>query len=65
MNRPILVAALLSLLTATAAQAGDAKLGKALVEANCTRCHGSEVYTRPDHKVKSFDGLVKQVSHLV
>ena len=61
MNRPILVAALLSLLTGTAAQAGDAKLGKALVEANCTRCHGSEVYTRPDHKVKSFDGLVKQV----
>jgi mono/diheme cytochrome c family protein len=35
--------------------------GKTLVEANCIKCHGSEVYTRPDRKVTSPDGLERQV----
>lgn len=35
--------------------------GKELHEENCTRCHGSEVYTREDRKVTSREGLTKQV----
>jgi hypothetical protein len=44
--------------SAPAAQEGN---GKSLFEANCIKCHGSEVYTRPDHKVTSRDGLDRQV----
>lgn len=61
MNKSTITAGLISLLIGTAVQAADAQLGKELVEANCMRCHGSEVYTRPDHKVKSFPALIKQV----
>ena len=39
----------------------DPQKGKALVEKNCTRCHGSEVYTRPDRRVDSLDALRGQV----
>jgi len=28
---------------------------------NCTSCHGSEVYTRPDRKIDSLSGLKTQV----
>jgi len=27
----------------------------------CTSCHGSEVYTREDRRVTSYDGLARQV----
>jgi len=48
---------------------GDAKAGKALYDkAQCAACHagryggdGSLIYTRPEHKVKSADALLKQV----
>jgi cytochrome c5 len=59
-----LVAATLSaMLAATispnvAAQAPDAH---ALYQDNCTSCHGSEIYTRPDRKVTSKDALDTQV----
>lgn len=36
--------------------------GKELVDQNCIKCHGSEVYTRSDRKVTSLDGLSRQVS---
>ena len=36
--------------------------GKALVDANCTKCHDERIYTRPDHRVTTLDGLKKQVS---
>jgi hypothetical protein len=46
----------------------DLKAGKVLVEENCVSCHassyggdGSEIYTRPFHKVESSKGLVAQV----
>ncbi len=42
-------------------QAADIKEGKALVDKNCYNCHGTEIYTRKDRKVKSPDGLNKQV----
>lgn len=35
--------------------------GKSLHEANCVRCHGSEVYTRANRKVTSRSGLDAQV----
>jgi mono/diheme cytochrome c family protein len=45
-----------------AARAGDeAPDPQALHEQNCVKCHGTEVYTRPDRKVTSYDGLGRQV----
>ena len=35
--------------------------GESIHQANCTKCHNSEVYTRADHKVTSLEGLGKQV----
>ncbi|NEX20872.1 cytochrome c [Thiorhodococcus mannitoliphagus] len=34
---------------------------EAIYQEHCTKCHGSEVYTRDDRKVTSYDGLVRQV----
>lgn len=46
----------------------DLAKGKALVEQNCISCHassyggdGSEIYTRPFHKVESSKALLAQV----
>lgn len=61
MNKRVFAAGLISLLAASGAQAGDAAKGQQLVETHCLRCHGSEVYTRPDHIVTSMEGLKKQV----
>jgi cytochrome c5 len=35
--------------------------GQSIHQVHCTRCHGSEVYSRADHKVTSLDALGKQV----
>lgn len=35
--------------------------GKALYEKNCTRCHGTEVFTRDDRGVKSLEELKSRV----
>jgi len=35
--------------------------GKALVDGNCTKCHDERIYTRPDRRVTTLDGLNKQV----
>ena len=61
-----MIAALIMASLAQGAQAasmlpGDAAKGKKLVEAGCTSCHGSEVYTRKDRKIKSIEGLMGQV----
>ena len=61
-----MIAVLLMTSLAQSAQAasmllGDAAKGKKLVEAGCTSCHGTEVYTRKDRKVKSVEGLMGQV----
>jgi hypothetical protein len=55
------IGALLLLLCAGSAQAFDSQAGKRLVDGNCIACHGSEVYTRPDHRVQSRAGLSTQV----
>jgi mono/diheme cytochrome c family protein len=61
MYRTLLSLPLISLLGTATAEAADVQQGKQLVETHCQRCHGSEVYTRPDHKVTSLPGLFKQV----
>lgn len=43
------------------AQEADLHAGKQLVENNCTECHGTDVYTREDRRVKTRPGLTKQV----
>lgn len=65
---------LLLLLTGAALAApfatGNAEAGKKLFEQNqCNRCHiqmvggdGSEIFTRPDHKVRNAAQLVKQIN---
>ena len=61
-----MIAVLLMASLAQSAQAasmllGDAAKGKKLVEAGCTTCHGTEVYSRKDRKVKTIEGLIGQV----
>ncbi len=49
---------------------GNAETGKKLFEQNqCNRCHvqmvggdGSEIFTRPDHKVRNAAQLIKQIN---
>ncbi len=46
----------------SATHAGDeAADAHALHEKNCVKCHGTDIYTRPDRKVTSYDGLGRQV----
>lgn len=35
--------------------------GKTLVQGNCTKCHDERVYTRPDRRVTTLEGLNQQV----
>jgi len=41
--------------------AGEQGKAEQLVSEHCIKCHGSEVYTRPDRKVTSLGGLERQV----
>jgi len=47
---------------------GDSAKGKALHDKNCVACHAgqykdpSKIYTRPDRRVNSVEGLMKQVA---
>lgn len=52
----------------TVFEGADLDAGKTLVEKNCISCHassyggdGSEIYTRPFHKVESSKALLTQV----
>ena len=47
---------------AHAAVPGDSASGRRLYEANCTGCHNSSVYTRPDRHVRSLDALQQQLA---
>jgi len=49
--------------SAHAAVPGDGAEGKRLHDANCTGCHDSSVYTRKDHRVRSLEGLKRQVEN--
>lgn len=59
MSLRLLTAALLLPLV-TASQAADFNAEEFLSK-NCTQCHDSSVYTRPDRKVTSLEALDTQV----
>lgn len=59
MNRIILM--ITCLLFTPLAQAADIKRGEKLHNDRCMRCHGNEVYTRGDRRIKSLDKLGAQV----
>jgi mono/diheme cytochrome c family protein len=61
MKKILLPATSLLILTSSNLIANDLELGKQLNDQHCVKCHGSEVYTRPDRRVKSLEGLHKQV----
>ena len=42
---------------------GDAAKGKQLHDAGCISCHGSDVYTRKNRRIKSVEGLIGQVKN--
>ena len=53
--------------SAYAALPGDSAAGQRLLQANCTGCHDTSVYTRQNRRVGSLDALKQQVegcSHL-
>lgn len=51
----------LAALNASAESTGPSEQAQTLYDANCTKCHGSEIYTRDPRMVASFDGLERQV----
>lgn len=65
MTGPLRLTAALALpllLGVNAARGGDeAADPHALHEQNCLKCHGTDIYTRPDRKVTSYEGLGRQV----
>jgi mono/diheme cytochrome c family protein len=40
---------------------GDSAEGKRLLEANCTACHQTDIFTRKDRKIQSLDALKEQL----
>jgi len=63
MRRAILIAIFSTIaLPAQAALPGDSAEGKKLHDANCVRCHDTNVYTRKDRHIKSSDALHEQLS---
>lgn len=43
------------------ANAGDAKNGKALYDANCFKCHNTAIHTRPNSIILSLTALKNRV----
>jgi mono/diheme cytochrome c family protein len=43
------------------ATAEDAPNARGLYEQHCVKCHGAEVFTRPDRKIDSYAALARQV----
>jgi mono/diheme cytochrome c family protein len=58
MKRLILIGVMVA---ASPAAVADAARGKTLHDEQCTKCHGTDVYTRSDHFIKNREALAKQV----
>jgi cytochrome c553 len=60
-----IVCAALLILPMSAAHAaalpGDSEAGKRLLDANCMKCHGTDIFTRSDRKIQSLDALKEQL----
>ncbi|MES9831422.1 MAG: cytochrome c [Candidatus Thiodiazotropha sp. LLP2] len=61
MNKLLIPATSLLILASSNTFAGDAERGKQLNDEHCVKCHGTEVYTRPNRRVNDLAGLRKQV----
>ncbi|HEY3328088.1 MAG TPA: cytochrome c [Novimethylophilus sp.] len=71
MKRSLIACALLGLATAASADpfaAGNPKIGKQMMDKNCTSCHvssfggdGSAIYTREDRIVENASGLLARI----
>ncbi len=48
--------------SATALLPGEAASGQKLHTGQCQSCHDSSVYTRTNRRVKTVEGLIKQVN---
>jgi mono/diheme cytochrome c family protein len=62
----------LSLSATVTLAAADPKIGKQLHDQRCAACHvkqmggdGSEMYTRPEHRIKNLDALRQRVAFCV
>ena len=51
----------MAVLTSAPAFAANIEHGKTLVEQDCTRCHDTRVYIRPDRRIGSLEALKSQV----
>jgi mono/diheme cytochrome c family protein len=44
-----------------AALPGDSAEGKRLLDANCMKCHQTDIFTRKDRQIQSLDALKQQL----
>ena len=58
---PFALAGTLGAPLAAAQPAKDTPDAQSLYQQHCVKCHGSEVFTRPDHKITSLKALAERV----
>jgi mono/diheme cytochrome c family protein len=61
MRRALLISLLPIALLARPGLPADSAQGKKLYDANCTKCHSTDVFTRQDRKIKSLPALNERV----
>ena len=61
MKRALPIFVLFTALLAQPALPADSAQGKKLHDANCTKCHNTNVYTRQDRKIKSLAALNERI----
>ena len=59
--KAIITSGIMTLVLAAVTNPSLAGEGKALYENNCSKCHGTEVFTREDRGIKSLEGLNNRV----